>query len=102
MKEIEFGPRVFNQGKYQRAEYLYIGRSSPNGALELRSLQVLGPDAQHFDVSVDRDTAPSYWWIRIRILFRSPFDLSIKDMDAHIEIKTDLDRVRMVKISSST
>lgn len=95
---LSFGPPVLVDGVYRRNEYLYIGRTSP-GQLKVYRISVQGRDASFFSLSRTSADISQGNYAKIKVSFESLLpDISIKSLDAYIEIRNSVSGVRNVPI----
>jgi len=100
--ELKFGKPALTQDGYRRNEFLYIGRTSPQGKLIIRDISILGADAQYFQADKKRAVLSSNEYIRIKISFHSTTPVDLTALAAYVQVQNSENEVRRIKIIGQT
>ena len=93
---LDFGNAVWNGSAYVRNEYLYIGRTNP-GTLTVSDISIKGADAGFFSIDTKTASLDQNEHIRVKVAFRSEKEVSLRDLDAHLEIANDVHGINTVE-----
>jgi len=98
---LSFGPVssvVGGEGGFTRTEYLFMGRTTTKGSVNIQSISVKGQDARFFKVDTRRGIVKGGDHLQARVTFTSRTRSSLRGIKAYVEVRNSVTGVEKIPI----